>query len=94
MTSQNGHFDIVELLLSDPRVDPSDNYNHAIVHSYKINPLEFRYNEYLLSYSKNLDKVVNLLFKDKRVKNSLKIDDEKIYNKLNLKNIRNKVSGF
>ena len=28
--SRNGHLEVVKTLLSDPRVDPSDNFNNAI----------------------------------------------------------------
>jgi hypothetical protein len=74
--SQNGHYDIVNLLLSDNRVNPAANNNWAILNA-KNRP--------------NNDDVVFLLWSDKRVKNTLKEDDEGLYNKLIIMKIKRNI---
>jgi ankyrin repeat protein len=73
-----GHFDIVRLLLEDPRVDPSTQYNCAISSA---------------AYSKQYN-IVDLLWQDIKIKNTLINNDIVLYNKLKNKDITNKLIDF
>jgi len=63
VASQNGHLDIIQLLLSDPRVNPADNNNGAIRYASKNGHLD----------------IVQLLLSDPRVLNSLSPQDIRTY---------------
>ena len=76
--SCNGHIEIVKILLKDKRVDPSDFYNESIRNS--------TYSDYT--------EITQLLWEDLTVKNSLKNNDEILYNKLMQQDIKNKVREF
>jgi hypothetical protein len=65
-------------LLKDVNIDPSEDHNKIIKYSYK--------NKYI--------NIVKLLWNDKRVKTTLKIDDFKLYKKLMQQDIKNKVNKF
>ena len=73
-----GHFDIYDLFLKY-NVDPSSDENSCIRSVYE--------------YSNNTA-MLDLLWQDKRIKNSLKNDDLKLYNKLIKKDIKEKVESF
>ena len=75
---RDGNFNIVKFLLKDKRVDPSKDYNGSI-------SLAYRYKYY---------DIVELLWKDKRVKNTLQKDKLKLYNELILKESKIKISNF
>jgi hypothetical protein len=68
--SELGHIDVIKLLLSDSRVDPSLWGNEAISRAYK----------------KNFFNIVDLLWNDNRVKDTLFGDNTNIYNFLIRKN--------
>ena len=68
----------MKLLLNDKRVNPSDDYNWAIIEANK----------------NNNDTMVNLLFSRKIVRETLKNDNETLYNKLIKKCIIKKVGAF
>ena len=77
--SSNGHFEVVELLLSDNRVDPTVKYNFAIHFA----------NIYKFS------NIVDLLWNNQKVKNTLKNDDLILYYELINKDIiKKKITGI
>ena len=97
--SYNGHVDIVKLLLKDKRVDPSDNRNWAIQATYKkayykifdsINNKNFN----IFSFNNEYVNIIKLLWKDERVKSSLKNDDDELYDKLIKQDISDKIEEF
>ncbi len=99
LASTNGHFDIVELLLNDKRVDPSDNRNWVIQATYKkayykifdsINNKNFN----IFSFNNEYVNIIKLLWKDERVKSSLKNDDDELYDKLIKQDISDKIEEF
>ena len=92
--SINGHLEIVKLLLNDSRTDPSELNNSAIIKSYNLDPTKFTNWNWEIVLSKKLDKIVALLFKDKRVRNMLKINNIDIYKELNKELTKNKVIEF
>ena len=57
---------------------PEYNKNHNIIRASQL----------------NLDNMVKLLWNDQRVKNTLKKDDQELYNKLIIQDVKNKVSVF
>ena len=65
IASNNGHLDIVKLLLNDSRVDPSDRNNYAIRIASQYGHTE----------------IVKLLLNDSRVYNKLKLDNNELYKK-------------
>ena len=75
---ENNNINNVKLLLNDKRVDPSDDNNWAIK---------------LASQNGHVD-IVNLLWQDQRIKNSLENDDKELYNKLIKNDIKDKVKDF
>lgn len=104
---QYGYIDIVKLLLADKRIDPSNDNNWSIIlaaqHDHieivklllndkRVDPSD---NENLaISLAKGNDEIVHLLWKDKRVKNTLDFDDPELYNELIRFNIKEKVENF
>jgi ankyrin repeat protein len=74
----NGQLDIMKLLLNDLRVNPANRINSTIEHA----------------FNNKFNLIVNLLWKDKRVKDTLEKDNLRIYNSLIVKDIKNKVSKF
>ena len=64
--SKNGHVDVVEFLLADPRVDPFNNDNYAIVYASKNGHF----------------KIVKLLLADPRVRDELTLNEIKKYSNL------------
>ena len=78
LSSLRGYIDIVKLLLKDKRIAPSKYNNFAIINAYKNNHKD----------------IVDLLWKHKTVKQSLKIDDFELYNKIIMKEITKKISEF
>jgi hypothetical protein len=77
-SAQQGYFDIVSLLIKDDRVNLIFDSNYAIISAFE----------------NGMDNVVNLLWSFKKVKESLKIDDNEIYNELSTKNIKEKMEHF
>jgi len=75
---ENSHFDILYLLIEDPRVDSSYLNNFAINKAYKAK----QYN------------LVNLLWKEKQIKETLVNDNLNLYQKLIPKDIKKKVEAF
>jgi hypothetical protein len=67
--TSKGYVNVVELLLDDPRIDPSyfDNYVFNYFHNKKIN------------------KILSKLWKNKKVRDSLKIKYPKLYRENNIK---------
>jgi ankyrin repeat protein len=92
--SINGHLEIVQLLLNDPRVDPSELDNFAIIRTYKLDPTKFTNYDWEIVLSEKLDKIVALLFKDKRVRNMLRNNNIDLYQELNSKFIKNTICEF
>ncbi len=105
--TERGFFDIVKLLLNDKRIDK--NLNSAVVLAcirghFNIYNLFLQYNfdpsscENSCIRSVNLyhedTKMLNLLWKDERIKNSLKNDDLKLYNKLIKEDVKEKINSF
>ena len=89
----------VKLLLNDKRVDPSDNRNWAIQATYKkayykifdsINNKNFN----IFSFNNEYVNIIKLLWKDERVKSSLKNDDDELYDKLIKQDISDKIEEF
>jgi ankyrin repeat protein len=80
--AKNGHTNIVSILLKDKRVNPTDNKNWAIRSAF----CNTEYN--------NGNYIVDLLWKDKRVKKTLKKDDIDCYNELNNKYLSENINGF
>ena len=76
--SRHGHINIVELLLNDSRVNPSDDENGAIE----------------AASHEGRNEVIELLWQDKRVKNTLQRDCIDLYNKLMKQEVKNKVNEF
>jgi hypothetical protein len=70
----NGCLEIVELLLNDPRVDPSVRLNEAILNSYE-------YCDELSSFNISM-----LLYNNEKVQEKLKENQPEIYNALSIKN--------
>ena len=98
----------VKLLLNDNRVNPSDLNNWAIIEASmgghtdivklllndnRVNPAAYNWAIINASIEGHCD-IVNLLWQDQRVKNSLKNDNEKLYNQLIKKDIKDKVEIF
>ena len=83
IASKYGNLDVIKLLLKDKRVDPSDASNWAISQSDEFTIDKLTRNS-----------IVLLLWKDSRVKNTLKNDDLLLYNKLIKQDIQNKISEF
>ena len=75
---ENNDIKNVKLLLNHPKVNPSDKDNWAIRYA----SIEGHYD------------IVNLLWQDQRVKNTLENDNEKLYNKLIKKDIKEKIGFF
>lgn len=107
--SQNGHSDIVKLLLSDPRVDPTDDNNFSIIMASKNGHREVvklllndnriipaKYSNYAIQQAcqNGHTDIVQLLWQNKKVKNTLKYDNLELYNKLIQRDITNKLNGF
>jgi hypothetical protein len=76
--SDNGCINVVKILLNDKRVNPADYCNYSI----------------RLACKNRISYIGHLLWKDERVKKTLEKDDFKLYNKLMLKDIKNKVNEF
>ena len=76
--SYKGQLDVVKLLLNDPRVDPSDSNNQAIR---------------VASDQGHID-VVKLLWKNKKIKDSFKMDDSALSHYLNRLNVNDKLDLF
>ena len=79
----DGYISIVELLLADERVDPSDEMNYALLLA-----LDYKQNNI------KQNNIFNLLWKDKRIKNTLKNDNLELYNNLTRTEIEKKVNLF
>lgn len=99
LASTSGHFDIVKLLLDDKRVDPTDNRNWTIQATYKkayydildsVNKKNFD----IFSFNNEYVNIIKLLWRDERVKNSLKNDDDDLYDKLIKQDIIDKIEEF
>ena len=78
VSAEAGCLDIVKLLLEDSRVDPSDDNNYAIK----------------LAHKNKYTNIVEILWNEKCVKNTLKQDNLELYNNLMRKDIKNKVDEF
>jgi hypothetical protein len=72
------HYEIVKLLLNDPRVDPAAQSNSSIN----------------ISEEHNLDQITFLLFNHEKVNLELKLYDNRLYKKIHLKFLKNKVINF
>jgi hypothetical protein len=76
--AQNGHFELVKLLLNDKRINPTKKNNWAI----------------LAANDNGYNDIVTLLFNDKRIKQSLKESNSYLYNKLMPSEIKLKLETF
>ena len=76
--AENGHSDIVDLLLNDKRINPLLSYAWAFMQAYKLEH----------------HNVVDLLWKKTNVKHCIKKDHIYLYNELTQKYIKNKVNEF
>lgn len=99
LASTSGHFEMVKLLLNDKKVNPADNRNWTIQSTYKkayydildsVNKKNFN----IFSFNNKYINIVKLLWRDERVKNSLKNDDDELYNELIKQDISNKIELF
>ena len=92
-TCEKGYVKIVKLLLSDPRVDPTTNYNYAIrfasekghlevvkllLSDHRVDPTAKNNESIRLAAKNGHDKVVSLLLADPRVDHTSK-DNAEIY---------------
>ena len=84
-----GHFNVALILLNDKRVNPTDCNNQAISQT----ALKYGDPNYK-PIQKSYPRLTKLLWKDKRVKNSLKYDDSDLYEKLLLNDVKNKINNF
>ena len=73
-----GNITLVEFLLKEPKVDPTDCVNESLSYAYKNGYIE----------------IVELLWNDQRIKNTLKNDNMELYNTLMQQDVKNKVSEF
>ena len=78
LATQYGHFETVKLLLNDPRVDPVGICNIPIKSA---------------SFN-NDEKIIQLLWSDERIKNTLENDDLQLYNELIQRNFIKKIQSF
>ena len=90
---KNTHVCIFKLLLNDERVNPSDNNNNAIWLANNLMPNFLLTNTPTFKYKKQ-SYILNYLWKDERVKNTLKKDNQELYEKLIKQDIQNKASEF
>tara|TARA_B100000073_G_scaffold341533_1_gene343062 strand:- start:1311 stop:1730 length:420 start_codon:yes stop_codon:yes gene_type:complete len=100
LASTSGHFDIVKLLLDDKRVDPTDNRNWTIQSTYEkayydiLASLNDKKNFNIFSFNNKYVNIIKLLWRDERVKSSLKNDDNELYDKLIKQDISDKIEEF
>lgn len=90
--SEDANVEFVEMLLEDQRVDPSDCNNHAIIHVAKI-----IYINILEQEDNIIDKykhIFLLLWDHKNVKNTLKNNEPKLYEKLIKRELEKKLNLF
>jgi ankyrin repeat protein len=106
---KEGHFKIVEILLKDPRVDPSDDEQIAFEYAIEKKQIDiikiiikdkridvtYPYNYAIaLSFKNKTTEITRLLWEDTRVKDTLRNDHEKIYIALKKNDLEKKVKGF
>ena len=77
-TIKNNDINNVELLLKNEKINPSKDNNYAVQ---------------LASENGHID-IVNLLWQDQRVKDTLKVDDKELYNELIKNDIKEKIEVF
>ena len=75
---KNNDINNVELLLKNEKINPSKDNNYAVQ---------------LASENGHID-IVNLLWQDQRVKDTLKVDDKELYNELIKNDIKDKIEDF
>jgi hypothetical protein len=90
ISAQEGREDIVELLLKDPRVNPTATNNQAI----KIAKHFSTFDKPINASQKTYLNIIQLLWNDKRVKNTLQKDNIDLYNKLTQQDIKNTIESF
>ena len=90
IAAQEGLEEIVEILLIDPRVEPSSKHNQAI----SIAKHFSNFDKPAKASQKTYFNIIKLLWKDQRVKNTLKNDNIKLYNELKIEDIKNKINEF
>ena len=76
--SSKGDINIIKLLLKYPEVNPSDNFNASII----------------AANSKGHKDIIQLLWADIRVKNTLKNHHMELYNELIIQDVKNKIRVF
>jgi hypothetical protein len=109
LAAKYGHTEVFKLLLDDPRVDPSDDFDYAIQAASKnghcailnyllkdkrVDPL--RENNWAIKNAnqhKQLSSVL-ILWNDPRVKNTLRQDDFDLFNQLIKKDLKQKINEF
>ena len=102
-----GCFEIVELLLKDKRVDANESigYGNAIRYASQSNYIDIvklllrnnidpSKNDNIAIIASNNNDIINLLWQDQRVKNTLEKNNFKLHNKLIKKDIQNKIGYF
>jgi hypothetical protein len=74
-----GYFEIAELIINHPKVNPAIPKNHAII----------------LANKNNHEKIVTMLWNKQNIKNSLNKDSQVLYERLNKKDLlQSNVVGF
>jgi ankyrin repeat protein len=99
--SERGHTEIIKLLLNDPRVNPNDRGNYSLKLSsinghteiVKLLLNDSRVDPTVADLFQQTDNI-DLLWKDKRFKNTLLMDNQELYNKLMKKDIISKMKSF
>lgn len=109
MHLSKGHTEIVKLLLNNPRFNPDDNNNEALLvaaredhfdvvklllNDSRVNPADCENRAIRTDFKNRNTNIIKLLWTDQRVKNTLKNDDIKLYNELTKKDIKKKVIEF
>jgi ankyrin repeat protein len=74
----SGHFSVVEFLMTEYNINPSEDMNQA---------------SHMAMEAESYD-ILDLFWKDKRIKDTLKSDEPWIYNHIKLRNFKNKVNQF
>jgi hypothetical protein len=108
LASNKGHVEMTNLLMKDKRVDPSANDDYCIAQAGKktaelvltlmndsrVNPSSNLNQSIRDANSRGYNDIVFILWKDQRVKDTLKNHDFKLYSKIKASEVRSKIIGF
>ena len=89
--SRNGNYECVKLILKNSKVNPSAKKNDAISRAYTNGKSQYNI---LGGNHEPYNKIVELLWYDKRVRSTLKNDYEELFFELNSKYLNNKINSF